>query len=69
MRSLLIIEQESWHDEMYNQKCVCGHELYKHAFTMGAYTKDSVDLYVSQCCFCDYDKETEKFPCETFRKP
>ena len=65
----MVIKQESWNDEMYNQKCVCGHELYKHAFTMGTYDEDSISLYVSQCVFCGFDQENEKHLCETFRKP
>ena len=57
---------DKWREEMYHQKCVCGHELYIHAFTMGKHDENSVELRVSQCTFCDYDYEKEKFPCEGF---
>ena len=60
------INPDKWADEMYHKKCVCGHELYKHAFTMGKYNDDLVELHVSQCVFCNYDKENDKFLCERF---
>ena len=59
-------DTDGWNEEMYHQKCVCGHELYKHAFVMGKYDEDFVELRTSQCTFCDYDDENEKFLCEGF---
>ena len=63
---IMWIDQDKWDDVMYHQKCVCGHELYLHAFTLGEYDEYSVSIKVSQCTFCDYDKENEKFFCEEF---
>lgn len=59
-------DKEEWEKEMYHQKCVCGHELYLHAFTMGKYDENSAELRVSQCTFCGH--ENKKFLCEGFTK-
>ncbi len=59
-------DNDKWNEEMYHQKCVCGHELYIHAFTMPGYDENFAELSVSQCTRCDYDKENEKFLCEEF---
>ena len=61
-------DNDEWNKAMYHQKCVCGHELYIHAFTMGKYDENSAELRVSQCTFCDYDEENEKFLCDGFVK-
>lgn len=61
------INPKKWRDEM-DKKCVCGHKLSSHAFTMGEYDEHTVKLYISQCVFCGYDKENEKYLCETFRR-
>ena len=60
-----------WDKAMYHQKCTCGHEIYLHAFVpsyMGNEDKTTMGLWVSQCTFCGYDKENEKFLCEGFIK-
>ena len=59
-------DTDGWNEAMYERKCTCGHELYKHAFTMGKYDANSVELLTSQCTICEYDTENKKFLCEGY---
>ena len=65
-------DNEGWKKAMYHEKCVCGHELYLHAFTMSFAVRkpdeNYTELRTSQCTRCDYDKENEKFLCDGFVK-
>ena len=54
------IDQDRWDNAMYHQKCVCGHELYLHAFTLGKYDEHSIEIKVSQCTFCDCKEFTRQ---------
>ena len=58
---------DKWDEEMYHQKCTCGHELYLHAFVdSGMGNKETMALRTSQCTSCGYDYETKRFLCEGF---
>lgn len=56
---------EKWDQEM-NRICKCGHTLGDHAFTMHPQADNVIQLWVSQCVFCEFDRETGKFKCEGF---
>jgi len=69
MSTLIYIKENEWDKEMYETKCVCGHELYKHAFVFSRTAnnnKEYVALRTSQCTVCEYDEENKKFLCEGF---
>ena len=71
MNSIVCIDRDEWDKEVYQTKCVCGHELYLHAFVVVpdmSMSKEYIKLRTSQCTFCEYDKENEKFLCKEFRK-
>lgn len=57
---------EGWTLAMYRQKCICGHELYKHTLTQGKHDKTSWKFRISQCDDCGHDEKNEKFLCEGF---
>lgn len=76
MTEVYIYEDTDW-DKLMHRVCVCGHELYMHAFTQhpnlsfdesGNWHTDSGSvLWVSQCVSCPYDHEKQKCVCDEFR--
>jgi len=67
MSNVISVSVDNWNDEVYKQKCICGHELYLHAFIMLDYDEEIVNLRTSQCTRCDWiDGNTCE--CECFRK-
>jgi len=69
MSTLIYIKENEWDKEMYETKCVCGHELYLHAFVqINPFVPlgESIALRTSQCTVCEYDEENKKFLCEGF---
>lgn len=59
---------EDWDIQMHKM-CKCGHPFYYHGFVIAYNEKPEqgwMATWVSQCTFCPYDKEKEKFTCEGF---
>lgn len=54
--------------EVLSRKCKCGHKLSEHGFVdnLSSMGYPHAVLWVSECVFCGYDKENQKFNCEGF---
>ena len=69
MSRIISINTDEWDKAMYEDKCVCGHELYLHGFLREAYPQLSdgkIRLRVSQCTKCGH--EDGEFLCGEYRK-
>lgn len=61
-------------EKLMHKMCICGHELYMHAFTDHVAYRITSDqpsgsrvLWTSQCIRCPYDEKGQRFTCEGFK--
>ncbi len=66
--SVIYNKETDDYGEVLSRKCKCGHKLSEHGFVdyISIMGYPYGEIWVSQCCFCGYDKETKEYICEGF---